>query len=238
MPRDGRKSPCTDCCRTAMGSRPMALVALDFAGAGCWCWVLATASAQLLRYDRSAIAAGGWWRLLTAHIVHLDAHHLMLNELGLVLMWSLFAQDYDAVEWCAIVFAGALAISSGLWWLSPRVAWYVGASGVLHSVMAAGTAKHLAERAWDRWILLVVLVRQAGLRAAGRARGAAGRGRCPSVRRVARIRGGGCTLLADRYNSPPLQRLEADQHVTRVRLSRPRVAVRRHDECACESSPR
>jgi rhomboid family GlyGly-CTERM serine protease len=112
---------------------------------------------QLLRYDRSAIAAGGWWRLLTAHIVHLDWRHLILNELGLVLMWSLFAQDYDAVEWCVIVSAGALAISSGLWWLSPRVDWYVGASGVLHSVMAAGAAKHLAERAWDRWILTLGL---------------------------------------------------------------------------------
>src|SRR5580704_4658199 len=109
---------------------------------------------QLLRYDRSAIAAGGWWRLLTAHIVHLDVHHLMLNELGLLLMWSLFADDYDPVEWCVIVLAGALAISSGLWWLSPRVSWYVGASGVLHSVMAAGSAKHFAERLWDRWILL------------------------------------------------------------------------------------
>ncbi len=112
---------------------------------------------QLLRYDRGAIAAGGWWRLLTAHIVHLDVHHLILNELGLVLVWSLFARDYDAVEWCAIVLSGALAISSGLWWLSPRVGWYVGASGVLHTVMGAGVAKHLAERSWDRWILAVGL---------------------------------------------------------------------------------
>jgi rhomboid family GlyGly-CTERM serine protease len=111
----------------------------------------------MLRYDRGAIAAGGWWRLLTAHAVHLDLHHLILNELGLVLMWSLFAQDYDPVEWCVIVLSGALAISSGLWWLSPRVVWYVGASGVLHSIMAAGCAKHLAERTWDRWILFIGL---------------------------------------------------------------------------------
>jgi rhomboid family GlyGly-CTERM serine protease len=111
----------------------------------------------LLRYDRSAIAAGGWWRLLTAHIVHLDARHLILNELGLVLVWSLFAQDYDVVEWCAIVLSGALAICSGLWWLSPHVAWYVGASGVLHTVMAAGAANHLVMRAWDRWILFLGL---------------------------------------------------------------------------------
>src|ERR1700679_3826516 len=132
---------------------------------GRWIWLLLivlTLAALLglgdsvtlaLRYDRSAIAAGGWWRLLTAHIVHLDVHHLILNELGLVLMWSLFARDYDAVEWCAIVLAGALAISSGLWWLSPRVSWYVGASGVLHAVMAAGAVKHFAQRSWDRWIL-------------------------------------------------------------------------------------
>jgi hypothetical protein len=33
----------------------------------------------------------------------------------------------------------------------------VGASGVLHSVMAAGTAKHLIGREWDRWILLLAL---------------------------------------------------------------------------------
>ncbi len=112
---------------------------------------------ELLRYDRGAIGAGGWWRLLTAHIVHLDTHHLLLNELGLVLMWSLFAADYDADEWCLIVLTGALAISSGLWWFSPHVDWYVGASGVLHSVMAAGAARHLMARAWDRWLLIVIL---------------------------------------------------------------------------------
>lgn len=119
---------------------------------------LGDTAALMLRYDRGAIAAGGWWRLLTAHIVHLDLHHLVLNELGLVLVWALFAEDYDAVEWSIIVLAGALAISCGLWWLSPGVGWYVGASGVLHTIMGAGAAKHLVAREWDRWILLVCVV--------------------------------------------------------------------------------
>jgi rhomboid family GlyGly-CTERM serine protease len=136
---------------------------------GRWIWLLVAvlaldlvlglgdSVAAILRYDRSAIAAGGWWRLLTAHIVHLDLHHLLLNELGLVLIWALFAGDYDPLEWCIIVLSGALAISSGLWWLSPRVGWYVGLSGVLHAIMGAGCARHLAERAWDRWLLIGIL---------------------------------------------------------------------------------
>src|SRR5258708_22014316 len=57
---------------------------------------------QLLRYDRSAIAAGGWWRLATAHFVHPDLHHLALNVLRLVLILSLCAHGHDAAERGAI----------------------------------------------------------------------------------------------------------------------------------------
>ncbi len=136
---------------------------------GRWIWLLSIAllldlvlgfgdgAATLLRYDRTGIAAGGWWRLLTAHLVHLDVRHLILNELGLVLIWALFAEDYDPVEWGIVAAAGALAIGSGLWWLSPRITWYVGASGVLHAAMAAGSARHLAAGMRDRWILLLAL---------------------------------------------------------------------------------
>lgn len=152
------------------GAKPLAQFAATLQwDRGRWIWLLTIVVAlavvlglgdnvaAMLRYDRGGIAAGGWWRLLTAHIVHLDLHHLVLNELGLVLMWALFVDDYDPIEWCIIVFSGALAISSGLWWLSPKVAWYVGASGVLHTLMGAGCARHLAVRAWDRWILLACL---------------------------------------------------------------------------------
>ena len=109
-------------------------------------WLIGDSATLALQYDRAAIAAGGWWRLLTAHLVHLDLHHLLLNELGLVLIWALFAADFDAVDWLIVALAGALAISCGLWWLSPTVTWYVGASGVLHAIMAAGVARHLATR--------------------------------------------------------------------------------------------
>jgi rhomboid family GlyGly-CTERM serine protease len=151
--------------RTASGGAAEIIKALQW-DRGRWVWLLlivvmldallalGDSATLLLQYDRAAISAGGWWRLLTAHLVHLDAHHLVLNELGLVLLWALFAGDYDAVDWLIVVCSGALAISCGLWWLSPGISWYVGASGVLHAIMAAGVARHLALRVWDRWILL------------------------------------------------------------------------------------
>jgi rhomboid family GlyGly-CTERM serine protease len=96
--------------------------------------------------------------VLTAHFVHLDAGHALLNSLGLVLMWALFARDYSPLRWLAIYLASALAISLGLYVFDPQIEWYVGASGALHGVMAAGTWAHLRRRDLDGWILAVFIV--------------------------------------------------------------------------------
>jgi rhomboid family GlyGly-CTERM serine protease len=111
-----------------------------------------------LSYDRAALADGEVWRVLTAHFVHLDAGHATLNALGLVLMWALFARDYSPARWATIYLVSCLAVSAGLWFLDPRVEWYVGASGALHGVMAAGTLAHLKRRDLDGWILAAFVV--------------------------------------------------------------------------------
>jgi rhomboid family GlyGly-CTERM serine protease len=111
------------------------------------------AGRALLRYDRVGLAAGQWWRLLTAHIVHLDLEHAALNSLGLVLMWALFARDYSPRQWLLIALVTIGAIDAGLWLRDSTVAWYVGSSGALHGVMAAGTLAHLRRRDLDGWIL-------------------------------------------------------------------------------------
>jgi len=113
---------------------------------------------QALSFDRIALADGQWWRLLTAHFVHLDAEHAFLNGLGVILMWALFARDYSPWRWLAIYSGSALAVSVGLWFLNPELTWYVGASGALHGVMTAGTIAHLRRRDLDGWILAVFIV--------------------------------------------------------------------------------
>src|SRR5205085_8646443 len=60
--------------------------------------------------------------------------------------------------WVAIYCGSGLAVSLGLWFGNPEVQWYVGASGALHVVMAAGTVAHLRRRDLDGWILAIFLV--------------------------------------------------------------------------------
>jgi rhomboid family GlyGly-CTERM serine protease len=118
---------------------------------------------RLLSFDRTGLSAGEWWRLLTAHFVHLDLEHAVLNGLGVVLMWALFARDYSPWRWAAIYFGSAMAVSAGLWFANPDLQWYVGASGALHGVMTAGTIAHLRRRDLDGWILAAFIVAKLGL---------------------------------------------------------------------------
>jgi rhomboid family GlyGly-CTERM serine protease len=96
------------------------------------------AGREALRYQRPALAAGQWWRLLSAHCVHLNWVHALLNGAGLVLLWMLLAREYAPRRWLWILLASAISIDAGLWFLRPAVEWYLGASGVLHGALAAG----------------------------------------------------------------------------------------------------
>ena len=117
---------------------------------------------SLLAYDRTGIAAGQWWRLLSAHMVHLGPQHALLNCAGLLLLWALFARDYGAAGWAAIVFAAAAAIDAGLWYRDLTVEWYVGSSGVLHGALAAGVLAQLRRGEPQGWLLAAFLVLKLG----------------------------------------------------------------------------
>jgi rhomboid family GlyGly-CTERM serine protease len=91
-----------------------------------------------LQYEREALSHYQWWRLLSAHLVHLGWRHAWLNCAGLALLWMLFAREFTPRRWLWIAFLSAAGIDAGLWFLRPEVDWYLGASGVLHGTWAAG----------------------------------------------------------------------------------------------------
>src|SRR3546814_10788282 len=45
-----------------------------------------TCALPILAFDHSLIAGGQWWRLITGSYVHLGWYHLMLNEIGLLVL--------------------------------------------------------------------------------------------------------------------------------------------------------
>ena len=96
------------------------------------------------------VLAGQWWRLLSGHVIHLGFEHALLDVAGLVLMWALFARDYSIRAWLLIVTLSVIGVDAGLWLLSSTTQWYVGSSGVLHGVLAAGIMASLATL--GRWI--------------------------------------------------------------------------------------
>jgi rhomboid family GlyGly-CTERM serine protease len=116
------------------------------------------AARELLRYERTALADGELWRLVTAHLVHLSFGHVLLNVAALGVLCLLFAGMLDGRDWLVTVLVSALAIDLGLGWLSADVEWYVGLSGVLHGIMATGSLALTVARAPIGLPLIVLIV--------------------------------------------------------------------------------
>jgi rhomboid family GlyGly-CTERM serine protease len=113
---------------------------------------------EWLRYDRLAIADGEIWRLASGHFVHLGLPHLALNALGFALVWYLVASSFRAAQWLLVMLVTIAGIDLGFWLLQPQLTWYVGLSGLLHGVLAAGIVAGFSRDRHELWVLGVLLV--------------------------------------------------------------------------------
>lgn len=102
--------------------------------------------AELLQYDRQAIAGGELWRLVTCHLVHFGAEHLAWDAAVFALLSSLCWRLGRGLCLASLAVAG-LAIPAVLWILQPELATYRGLSG-LDSALYATAALALGQRLW------------------------------------------------------------------------------------------
>ncbi len=112
---------------------------------------------EWLRFDRTGIGAGEAWRLLTGHLVHLGVSHGLLNIAGLVLVWMLVGRAFRGWQWLLVMAGSVAAIDLGLWFGAPSLDWYVGLSGLLHGMLAAGIVAGLAARSGEAFVLAAVV---------------------------------------------------------------------------------
>ena len=115
-------------------------------------------AAHWLRYDRGAILDGQWWRIVTGNVVHLGWPHLLLNLAGLFLVWLLFRRTLTTLNWMVVTLASAAAVGVGLLLFDPALQWYVGLSGVLHGLFAAGVVSSLYVGNHGDWWLMVLFI--------------------------------------------------------------------------------
>ena len=111
---------------------------------------------EALRYQRDAILDGQWWRLISGNLVHLGWSHLLLNLAGLALVWLLFHHALSLRSWIVVTLGSALAVGAGLLLFDPGLQWYVGLSGALHGLFAAGLVAALFSGNRAEWLLLIL----------------------------------------------------------------------------------
>jgi rhomboid family GlyGly-CTERM serine protease len=96
-----------------------------------------------LRFDRGAIDAGEWWRMLSGNFVHLGGWHLFLNAMGILVLVLLCPEVLAWGVWLRRLALIGLGMSAGLYWGVPDNIWYVGLSGVLHGLFVLGLGRQI-----------------------------------------------------------------------------------------------
>jgi len=90
-------------------------------------------------FDREAIAAGEWWRLLTGHWVHSDARHAAWDIAALLMFGFLFE---PRLSWSlpTVLLLASLGVDAWLWWGDSALRYYCGLSAILNSLLVCGLA--------------------------------------------------------------------------------------------------
>ena len=99
-----------------------------------------------LAYERTAIANGQIWHLLTGGWLHHNLPHMAMNLLALVLIWDNLPAAFSVRLRPYLLALLVLCVDIGIWLLIPATEYYWGLSGALHGLFAFGAICWLPER--------------------------------------------------------------------------------------------
>jgi membrane associated rhomboid family serine protease len=133
--------------RTATGAGTGAIVTKALIAANVAVYLLQASQGDLSGRDSEAfergalygpfVAAGDWWRLVTAGFLHIGPIHLLFNMLMLYWYGSALEALLGRGRYLAVYFVSLLAGSAGALLLTPEAA-TAGASGAVFGILGAG----------------------------------------------------------------------------------------------------
>ena len=111
-----------------------------------------------LTFDHAAIQSEEYWRLISGHFVHTNHSHLAMNLAGVLALWLLQGDDYNARDYLTAALTSAVGVSACLYYLDSSVNWFAGLSGLLHGLFAWGVTADLRARRHIGLVLVVGLL--------------------------------------------------------------------------------
>lgn len=110
----------------------------------------------VLIYDRTAIADGEWWRLLSGNLVHYSALHFVYNVAAVLVAGTLVELRGYSRLWLVCLVAAA-AIGVAIYAMNPEMRYFGGLSGVATAVIVYLCLNGLTETGAWRTLCLMTL---------------------------------------------------------------------------------
>nr|WP_237292953.1 rhombosortase [Vibrio anguillarum] len=110
--------------------------------------------AALSAWNRPAIEAGQWWRILTGNFTHTNFTHLGMNLAGLWIIHFVFQPS--SKKWLISLLATSLMVGVSLFLSRMQV--YVGLSGALHGMFAYLALQEALQGRRSSWLLVVGVI--------------------------------------------------------------------------------
>ncbi len=110
--------------------------------------ILSPSLSAALAFDRSALAAGAWWQLLTCHLTHWSASHVLWDT-GVFACLGTLCEGQSRRRYAACLLTAAIAIALVVWAAIPEMERYRGLSGVDATLFAMILVRWTAE-SWRR----------------------------------------------------------------------------------------
>jgi len=109
---------------------------------------------EALSFQRNSFTNGQLWQAFTAHFLHTNFNHFILNISAVILLWLLHGQYYNFLNYTVVFGVSAITTTFGVYMYSPEITQYVGLSGVLHGLFIWGACKDIQHHDKTGFILL------------------------------------------------------------------------------------